>query len=79
MKINKIEIKAKKFAYDGCHKIYILKNEEEEKEAVKLGYKINEIEELEKIYKNSCYLKFIDSWDLSQIFVAQGETAIFEK
>lgn len=77
MKINGIEINAKKFAYDGCHKIYILENEKDEKEAISYDYEIHDINEIEEIYKNSCCLKFIDSWDLTKFYVKQGDIAEF--
>ena len=63
------------FAYDGCHKIYILANEEEEDYAKKRGYDIYPIYKLQEIYKNSCPLRFISSWDLQKDYVEQGKIA----
>ena len=39
MKINGIEITAKEFAYDGCHKIYLIESQEQRDEADSYGYK----------------------------------------
>lgn len=58
------------FAFDGCHKIYILRTEEE-KEALKMGYNILPIEKLKETYLNSCPLKFISSFDLTISFIPQ--------
>lgn len=78
MKINGIEVKGNKFAYDGCHKIYVIEDVEDEKMA-KDGYKIYPIEALEEIYRRSCSLRFIHNWKLTKTYVAQFEEAIFEK
>lgn len=71
LKYNKI----KKFAYDGCHKIYTLKNEEEEKDAEKLNYSIYSIDKIEEIFENSdCPLKFVREWDLKGfVFINQED------
>ena len=61
MKVNNKEILGNKIAYDGCHKIYIIKNEEEIIEALKYNYKLYDLDELEEIYNNSCSLRFIQS------------------
>lgn len=78
MKINDIEITDKFFAYDGCHKIYILENENEMKEAQEIGYSIFPIENIKDCYFASCPLRFIDSWNFSRRYVPQCEDAIFE-
>jgi len=46
-------------AYDGCHKIYFLQDEERENYAKKYGYKIYPSSKLKEIYKHSCGLKFV--------------------
>lgn len=62
--INEGEIK--KFAYDGCHKIYLIESEEQEKEAKSYKYEILPIEELLNTYKDSCDLRFINFWGLNK-------------
>lgn len=64
-KIEKVvnEGKIKKFAYDGCHKIYLIENEEQEKEAQNYKYVIMPIKLLLIAYERSCSLKFINFWD----------------
>ena len=81
MKINgiKVETKVNKFAYDGCHKIYILKDYTELAEAKQEGYTIYHISDLGSIYNRSCPLKFINSWDLKTTYAPQGEEAIFDE
>lgn len=71
MKINNIKITAKSFAYDGCHKIYLLESEEGLHEAAKLNYQILPIEELPEIYETSCPLRFINTWDELKTIVSQ--------
>lgn len=34
MKINNVEVVGNKFAYDGCHKIYIIEDMEDEQKAM---------------------------------------------
>ncbi len=82
MKINGKEVTAKKFAFEGCHKIYIIDTPEEEAQALKYGYDIYPIEEIKQAYKGSCSLKFISSWPLDNnnfvSYVAQFEKATFK-
>lgn len=59
--IDKGEIKF--FAYEGCHKIYLIENEEQLEEAKKILYEIFPIDYLLEIYKDSCPLRFINYWD----------------
>lgn len=59
MRINNKEVIGDKFAFDGCHKIYILEDEEDRKEAEEYDYKIFDLEQLKEKYNNSCSLKFI--------------------
>lgn len=80
MKVNDKEIKGKGIAYDGCHKIYILEDENDEKEAYDMGYELYVLDILEKIYNNSCSLRFINNWKLDKCYVAQFEENVkFEK
>lgn len=78
MKVNGIEIIGSKFAYDGCHKIYIIEDEVDERKALKLGYDIFTIDELEDTWNNSCELRFISNWKLNKYYVKQLENATFE-
>jgi hypothetical protein len=82
MKINGKEVTAEKFAYEGCHKIYVIDTPEEEAQALKYGYNIYPIEEIKEAYEGSCSLKFISSWPLDNnnfvSYVAQFEKATFK-
>ena len=78
MKVNRTAIKGIGFAFDGCHKIYIVANEAESNEAKEMGYQIYPLDRLPYIWRDSCPLRFISSWDLETYFVKQGEDAIFE-
>lgn len=78
MKINNLEVVGNKFAYDGCHKIYIIEDMEDEQKAIDCGYEILDISELVDTYRNSCELRFIHNWKLTKTYVAQFENATFE-
>lgn len=66
MRINNVEIKEKYFAFDTCHKIYILNNQEEMFHAIEIGYEIKQIKDIVKTYNKSCSLKFINYWNLER-------------
>ena len=65
------KINAKFFAYDGCHKMYIIESDDDLKSATSYGYQILPIEELPRTYVESCPLRFIDPWDLINTYVPQ--------
>lgn len=77
LKINGQTISATQFAFDDCHKIYLIESEQDLKEAQSEDWTIHPIEKIEEIYDNACPLKFINTWSLKSI-VEQGEYAIFE-
>lgn len=79
MKINGKEIKAKQFAYEGCHKIYLIEDTDDLKEAKDIGYDIYDIKLLKETYDGSCSLRFINNWKLTEQIVPQFETAKFEE
>jgi len=78
MKINSKEIIGNEFAYDGCHKMYVIEDEIDKQEAIEAGYEILDISEIEKTYLYSCELRFIHNWKLCTTYVSQFENAIFE-
>lgn len=67
----------KQFAYDGCHKIYLIENEENLKSAKASGYDIYPIEELENKFNHSCGMRFINTWDLETIVPQFAEDVKF--
>lgn len=79
MKINGQPIKAKSFAYDECHKIYLIEDKKDEAEAKELGYSIFPIRQLSAAYENSCNLRFINNWKLTNKIVQQFEDAEFSE
>lgn len=80
MRINGIEIETiGSFAYDGCHKIYILEDYIDLKEAQQSNLYIYSIVDLERTYNRSCPLKFINNWKLDKTYAEQGEEAIFDE
>ena len=80
MKVNGKLVKAEEFAFDGCHKIYLLDNANDRIEALDDGYEIVPIEQLRSTYECSCPLKFIRNWGLTQTYIPQcSETSVFEE
>lgn len=67
------------FAYDGCHKIYIIEDKEDREQAKEFGYSFYPISNLQCAYENSCELKFINNWKLDKTYVGQFENATFER
>jgi hypothetical protein len=72
--INGKETSAKEFAYDGCHKIYLLDQEQDRDEARDCGYDILPISQLQKTFDSSCGLQFIDNWKLNKCYVSQFDS-----
>ena len=77
MKINGTEINAKQFAYDGCHKIYLIEDADDYQEA-KHGYDIIPIGYIRNKWNDSCGLQFISNWKLTKQYVEQFQEACFE-
>jgi hypothetical protein len=75
MTINGKKTAATRFAYDGCHKIYLLESEEDAAEAKGAGYGILPISKLKEVFDNSCGLQFISNWGLNKQYVSQCERA----
>lgn len=78
MKINNKEVIGDKFAYDGCHKIYIIEDKKDREDAEEYDYQIFDLKDIQNVYENSCELKFISNWKLDKRYVNQFEDAIFE-
>ena len=74
MKINGKNIDGKKFAYDGCHKIYVIEDEQDEKQAIDFCYSILDIEKLPETYYKSCPLRFIHNWKMTKTYIEQCAT-----
>ena len=79
MQINGKKVTQKQFAYDGCHKIYLLDDETDVKEALACDYEIHDISKLQETFYASCGLRFIHNWKLTKTYVNQFDNAIFSK
>lgn len=75
MTINGNNTKAKFFAFDGCHKIYLLESDKDITDASGSGYKVLPIKGLKKAWDDSCGLRFIHTWGLKSV-VEQFEEAV---
>lgn len=61
-KINGIEIVATAFAYDGCHKIYLLNDGDSIVEAEDAGFDVYDIGNIISAFVYACPLRFINEW-----------------
>lgn len=77
MKVNGKEIKGIGFAFDGCHKIYVVKNKQQAQQAQESGYYTYQMHHLPHMWANACPLRFISTWDLTDYYVHQSEQAVF--
>lgn len=78
MYINGVKVIGDLFAYDGCHKIYVIEDEVDKREAIENEYEILPIDELERTFRSSCGLQFINNWSLNKTYVGQFEDVCFE-
>jgi hypothetical protein len=72
--INDQVIEATEFAYDGCHKIYLIIWGGDRDLMLDCGYTadhIHPIEELPEVWADTCPLRFISSADLSAHYIEQ--------
>lgn len=66
-KVKEAAPQATQFAWDECCKIFILENEAQAQEAKERGFTVLDIKgNLNKAWKESCVLKFINFWDLDK-------------
>lgn len=77
MYINDLLVEGNEFAYEGCHKIYIIEDEADKKEAISFGYSILPIADIRKTYDTSCGLRFIKNWKMTKLYAPQCQDAMF--
>lgn len=73
--INGTTTDAIEFAWDGCHKIYVVTDSKGRDELTEYGYDFYPIAELQDAWDQSCGLRFISSANLDISFVPQFEDA----
>ncbi|MGJ6127277.1 hypothetical protein QN239_32380 [Mycolicibacterium sp. Y3] len=72
--VNGVVVEATEFAYDGCHKIYLIVWGGDRDIVLERGYTeadIHPIETLPDVWADTCPLRFISSADLSRHYVEQ--------
>lgn len=79
MKIDGQKVVGCHFAYEGCHKIYICENKEDEKQMREWGYDIFPISAIKDAWDSSCSLRFISNANLDKAYVNQFKDAVFEE
>lgn len=77
--INGKPISAKEFAFDGCHKIYLINTKEDKAQLVEYDYDIFPIEDIKEVYEGSCSLRFIQDMTTFMDIVKQFEKAVFKE
>lgn len=78
--INGTEIIATVFAFDGCHKIYLLNDSDAISEAEEYEYDIYDIDSIVSAFVNSCPLRFICEWggDFKSVVKQACSKVVFE-
>lgn len=79
IEVNGTRITATEFAWDTCHKIYLINTEEDRKQFLEYEYELFPIEGLQETYEGSCELRFISDGDLKKEPVPQFTKAIFKE
>ena len=75
--INGQRVTAFGFGFDGCHKFYLIENEDDCETLREYGYRLYKIDGLPRAWADSCPLRFIDSADLTKTWVPQCTPAYF--
>jgi hypothetical protein len=77
LKIDGNVIEATEFAWDGCHKIYLIATLADRATMIGFGYEgsILPVSELPRVWQETCPLRFISSADLNDNVVSQFEDA----
>lgn len=61
-KLDRIEESDWPIAWDGCHKLYFLQDDERMAQAKYFGYDIYPSTELRELFEQSCSLRFVSRW-----------------
>lgn len=59
------------FAFDGCHKVYLLKGPNDIRDALRYDYTIYPISELEETFSMTCSLRFVSWWHDFEAIIPQ--------
>ena len=79
MTINGNVITATEFAFDNCHKIYLVNTQEDKDELTENGYDFYPIEQIKEAYEGSCSLRFIQDMTTFKDIVEQFKPAKFRR
>ena len=79
MTINGNVITATEFAFDNCHKIYLVNIQEDKDELTENGYDFYPIEQIKEAYEGSCSLRFIQDMTTFKDIVEQFKPAKFRR
>jgi len=72
VEINDTRIWADEFAWDGCHKLYIVTDQESRDQLEGYGYDFFPINELKECWDSSCGLRFISDASLNCNYISQS-------
>lgn len=71
VRINDIEVRADEFAWDHCHKLYVVTDQESRDLLEGYGYDFYPVSKLQWAWDRSCGLRFISSANLEETYVPQ--------
>jgi hypothetical protein len=77
LRINGAVIDATEFAYDGCHKVYLIFSAADREAMLAAGYTepgdILPVSRLPEVWESTCFLRFISRADLTSVLVEQAD------
>jgi hypothetical protein len=76
LRINDTVVDATEFAYDGCHKIFLIFNAADREKMYANGYTDSDIlpvSRLPEVWESTCFLRFIFRADQTEVLVEQGD------
>jgi len=71
-KINGVKTTATCFAFDECHKIYLIEDMKYVPEAIKYGYPLFPIDMIAQKWEECCPLRYIQTWEDFDTIIPQG-------
>ena len=73
VRVNGTKVWTDEFAWDECHKIYLVTDQVSRNKLEGYGYEFFPINKLKDVWDDSCSLRFISDASLSQSYISQFE------
>lgn len=76
--LNTFDTKANEFAFDGCHKFYLIQTKKDRADSLERGYDLYPMNRLPSMFQCSCPLRFINTWKLKTVIPQCAPAVRFE-